>query len=822
MLKLYIGLAVAGVVFAVKNSNYWSFKQNIVKAMEDQESQGNNLQSDSSKINLEAPPNSDVKSKVGSIENSSAKAQKDKDFFSEKLVAPNSHFTKLEEKDLVLRENLPKINGKGKDIDFSTKFAIEKVNKLLPENVLPLKIQRKVPIMVGEFSKFRLNLLKPILTNPPVLLLIELSDHLRKIASVEYLEVVRKYISDYNKFKGSGDLKLKDLYVATEKVMHELELICYKFDRLASKLFKVYGEFVAFYDNLSKTCGGSEFGYAIKHFKEAVYFRNEVNKEKESYRNKVKSFWNDIYEKFMKYLYGWGLTLQNIKKHIYEKLEKPNGKLSMSTYENKIIEKAKRPLFTYKDLDSKSEKTATEISYEYVSFICDEIKDECKRIVKDRGSSLSKYQVSLLSFLSEYYIEKIRCLEGVSYDSLKNFGGFSELSGYKLLYEDALNSLKKGDSNLTEDDSKNITDWASRVNYFYNKFEEDLPINSVMLGDFAKIFDKNFMEKIGVIEKYRHVLGSYFRNKASEANEMNKLNNNNNNDNNNNNNNGGVTKRNRRPFVFYRVVGSNNGDSCTYKKIFLDYYEIFHKEQKRIDDEERFFGTSNNTWYIKSWDFGPEDVVMYNDVKEFHDKFVELYYNAGDISKKIYNSLKFSNDKEDKINKIKALIEKYCADVIVALSLEKNNLDEKEVEIIKKSSFPELKFSVNSFLEKYNSMLGAGILSKTKHSYADKYMITELINEANCLIHDNERCLDSNELIWLYRELLNFKDTFVGCTKEKLLNDCVESITKIGKYIHTLLNVITAVKNLVRYMHDFDESGRMALVGFTPSSNMKA
>ena len=289
MLKLYIGLAVAGVVFAVKNSNYWSFKQNIVKAMEDQESQGNNLQSDSSKINLEAPPNSDVKSKVGSIENSSAKAQKDKDFFSEKLVAPNSHFTKLEEKDLVLRENLPKINGKGKDIDFSTKFAIEKVNKLLPENVLPLKIQRKVPIMVGEFSKFRLNLLKPILTNPPVLLLIELSDHLRKIASVEYLEVVRKYISDYNKFKGSGDLKLKDLYVATEKVMHELELICYKFDRLASKLFKVYGEFVAFYDNLSKTCGGSEFGYAIKHFKEAVYFRNEVNKEKESYRNKVKS-----------------------------------------------------------------------------------------------------------------------------------------------------------------------------------------------------------------------------------------------------------------------------------------------------------------------------------------------------------------------------------------------------------------------------------------------------------------------------------------------------------------------------------------------------
>ena len=37
LVKLCIGLAVAGFVFAVKNSNEWSFKQNIVKAMESNE-----------------------------------------------------------------------------------------------------------------------------------------------------------------------------------------------------------------------------------------------------------------------------------------------------------------------------------------------------------------------------------------------------------------------------------------------------------------------------------------------------------------------------------------------------------------------------------------------------------------------------------------------------------------------------------------------------------------------------------------------------------------------------------------------------------------
>ena len=60
------------------------------------------------------------------------------------------------------------------------------------------------------------------------------------------------------------------------------------------------------------------------------------------------------------------------------------------------------------------------------------------------------------------------------------------------------------------------------------------------------------------------------------------------------------------------------------------------------------------------------------------------------------------------------------------------------------------------------------ILNKSEPGNAYKYMITELINEANCLIYDNRRRnLDSNELIWLYRELLYFKDTFLVSILER-------------------------------------------------------
>ena len=76
------------------------------------------------------------------------------------------------------------------------------------------------------------------------------------------------------------------------------------------------------------------------------------------------------------------------------------------------------------------------------------------------------------------------------------------------------------------------------------------------------------------------------------------------------------------------------------------------------------------------------------------------------------------------------------------------------------------------------------ILNKSEPGNAYKYMITELINEANCLIYDNRRRnLDSNELIWLYRELLYFKDTFGKYIGEELSKD----ITTIRGYIYSLL-----------------------------------
>ena len=111
MFKVYICLVVLNIAFVFNNWNRHCFSQNIVKAMEETESQDNNLLSDVSKLNTGGLSNIDVKSTFEYTEKDDVYNVKldVNEFFSRKIVWPDEYLSGLKKDELISAEDAKNI-----------------------------------------------------------------------------------------------------------------------------------------------------------------------------------------------------------------------------------------------------------------------------------------------------------------------------------------------------------------------------------------------------------------------------------------------------------------------------------------------------------------------------------------------------------------------------------------------------------------------------------------------------------------------------------------------------------------------------------------
>ena len=254
MLKLTIGLFMCGAVFSFKQLNRFIVlrNQNIVKAMEDEES---------SVLEKEKE-----KSEKGVVYNNKG----GKDFSSNVFLGLNTDFIDVKVDDLVLREGLPDIN--------STKFDICKKFSVDPVGTDLLKDANFTILYIPIPSAFPQNLLE------------SLCEFLKSyVINLDESRTIKQYIKKYNKsiksFKVSKDKNiLEALYNETEEVWRLLECILYNLYARSEELHKEgYDNFESFYKSL------------LSHYK---FLQSEVYYD----FRQSKNYYN--YRDFLKYKYG--------------------------------------------------------------------------------------------------------------------------------------------------------------------------------------------------------------------------------------------------------------------------------------------------------------------------------------------------------------------------------------------------------------------------------------------------------------------------------------------------------------------------------------
>lgn len=330
MLKLYVGLAFAGMVFMFKNLSMRSFLQNTVKAMESEgnEEKDNSLEKESAKQELNEPSGNNEGTTEGFT---------DKSLEQEKSLDSNKHFMGLNKQNLVL-------------ITFFKQ-----------------KLDTPTPVFTGEFDLKPVPHAKICDAARSIIYFIELSSKKAR-GDVDSVSLGKK-LGDLSEIKGNelryrGNKFLTDFnscvfnifrdVCALEEIEHmgkdkkdkedvlELHLIGERFRHLISKHKKEYNDTVVKkvfnllkkpgVSNLEKTKDKEYLEDFCRRTRRLLNTLNKLTNTVKEATNIVRDgkicfsdegfkYYNDIFDMLRLYLIGWGLAFENI----LEKIETAAG-----------------------------------------------------------------------------------------------------------------------------------------------------------------------------------------------------------------------------------------------------------------------------------------------------------------------------------------------------------------------------------------------------------------------------------------------------------------------------------------------------------------